>query len=124
MMRTWFWRCAAAGAVAAAGASAAVYYAYKHPDSYLGRCFGTAASGWVLFNPINGVGRAAGEEELAGVDGQADHHEHPEQHDHEQHDRLAALAIVARPEARRRAHRWITSIEPPRSVIWNAPPVR
>jgi hypothetical protein len=66
-MRKWLWRCAAAGVVTAAGAFSAVYYAWHHPDSYLGRCFSAAAEGGMLVNTLSALGVATSEDDSTAL---------------------------------------------------------
>ena len=72
--------------------------------------------GGLLLGPLH-------REELARVDGEPDGEEQRHEDDGHQEDRLAAFALGADPGARLR-HRWMKSCDPPRSVIWNAPPRR
>jgi hypothetical protein len=55
-MRKWFYLCAAVGVLTAAGAFSAMYYAWRHPDSYLGRCLSAAAQGGMLVNSLSALG--------------------------------------------------------------------
>lgn len=55
-MRKWFWRGAAVAVVTAAGACSAVYYAFYHPDSYLGQCLSAASQGGILVNALSAFG--------------------------------------------------------------------
>jgi hypothetical protein len=64
-MRKWFWCCAVAG-VAAAGAYTAMYYAYGHPDSTIGRGVGVAMQSWSGFTPLTAEREAGGDEVAEG----------------------------------------------------------
>jgi hypothetical protein len=70
VMRKWLWRCAAAGVLTAAGAFWAMYYAWHHPDSYLGRCFSAAAQNGMLVNFLTGLSEATTDEEAVALAGE------------------------------------------------------
>lgn len=51
-MRKLFWCCSAAGALALGSVSVVGYYAYRAPNSTLGRCIRTAASSSIAVQPL------------------------------------------------------------------------